>query len=107
MHSRPMIPPAWQRRLDATQFPDEVMAVARAFMASFSPVDVERLPSHCRPGPLTSQKEIAELALWLSHQAIDGDAATVRLVTRMAQFFSAAAIRQAAMATREVASDDA
>lgn len=67
--------------------------MARQFAATFSAAETGRFPPHCRPGALVTVEEVGELAKCLSFSPIDGDAATVRLLTRMAQFFSAASIR--------------
>lgn len=67
--------------------------MARQFSATFTHAEIERFPPHCRPGALVTLEEVAELAKCLSFSPIDGDAATVRLLTRMGHFFSAAAVR--------------
>lgn len=72
-----------------------MVAIARQFVATLSPNDLERLPEICRPGPLTRGSEVSEYASILVRHHCSGDGATHRLVTRLTEFFSAAARRVA------------
>jgi hypothetical protein len=92
-----LIPKIWQSRLDEAATDDEVLDVAREYVARFTFEDLARLPDHCRPGPLDTREEISRYARVLLSHHCAGDAATERMVTRLASFFSAAALRLSAL----------
>jgi len=102
-----MITLAWKRRLDTATSADEVMEITRHFVATFSVADIDRLPAYSRPGELAGPADVANYAARLQHHYFDGDAATARVLTRLVEFFSAAAIRLAEVARAPVARDDA
>jgi N-acetylglucosamine kinase-like BadF-type ATPase len=83
----------WKRRLDSAMSAGEVLVLAREFLATLSAVDLERLPAFWRPGELASSDDVRSYAHRLSRHFIDGDAAAARLLTRLVQFFSSAAVR--------------
>ncbi len=92
-----MVPRSWQGRLGEANSYSDVVAVARTFVATLSDGDIERLPAHCRPGKLDSREDVQNYARLLVGHHCAGDAATERLVSRLAEFFSAASIRLAAL----------
>jgi hypothetical protein len=71
----------------------EVIALTRAFVESWSAPEILRLPFYCRPGRITTTKEIEELAFLLEHaQAhFSGRLVDGLVLDRMATFFAAAA----------------
>ena len=88
-----MVPRSWQDRLDEANSYSDVVSIARAFVAAFSAGDIERLPPHCRPGKLDSREDVRQFANTLVRHHCAEDAASERLVAKLAAFFSAAAIR--------------
>jgi hypothetical protein len=52
---------SWYRQLDNAKSSLEVVAVARDFMAGWSPRDIARLPDACRPGKLRDASDIEHL----------------------------------------------
>ena len=103
MHSRSrlgetiLIPKNWQLRLDDAANEEEVLELARQFTARLSTEDLARLPEYCRPGEINSRADIVRYVHTLLGHHCAGDGATERLVTRLASFFSAAAMRLASI----------
>ena len=78
-----MVPRNWQLRLDEAASEQEVLVVAREFIARLSPGDLARLPEYCRPGEVNSLADIVRYVHTLSGHHCSGDGATERLETRL------------------------
>jgi len=106
--SRPsrLVAVSWSDRLDAARNENELLEVARDFLATFSPYDLARLPESMRPGRLVDANDVSELAfVLLSHGAHDVSGAP-RGLHRLRRFFTHASVRvselMAAPSVREV-----
>ena len=51
----------WFRQIDNAKGPLEVVAIARDYMATWTPAEIGRLPERCRPGKLRDETDIANL----------------------------------------------
>ena len=102
-----MITLAWKRRIDSAPNAEAVVGIAKEFTGTFSQAELERLPPHCRPGALDSPADVTDFAKRISHHFIDGDAAIARLVTRLVEFFAAAAVRLSELPAKTLESDEA
>ena len=49
----------WERRVDEVVSVEDVVAVTRDYLASFSPEYLGRLPADCRPGRIKGEDDIA------------------------------------------------
>jgi hypothetical protein len=85
----------WEDRLAAAESPDEVLFVASDFLASLDYFDIARLPSACRPRPLTRAADLWSFMADLVTCAATSDRgpASANLIVRLLMFFSRAAER--------------
>jgi hypothetical protein len=51
----------WYRQIDAAKNIEEVVAVARDYLATWPPHDLARLPEACRPGRIRDDEDIESL----------------------------------------------
>lgn len=51
----------WSRQIDAATSATEVVAVARDYLATWTPKDLAKLPLECRPGRVKSRGDIEQL----------------------------------------------
>lgn len=96
---------SWQGRLANSTSPEEVVAIARDFLAAFTPYELATLPDKCRPpGKLYDGEDLTTFAFELARhnyscaQDPDGSAA---LVHKFANFFCHASIRLSEMQARD------
>ena len=80
------LPLSWPGRLDLAASESEVIEVARDYLASLDPFEVDRLPDPCKPRKLFVANDIAAYALDLVRSDCDPDSAAV--VHRVAGFFA-------------------
>jgi hypothetical protein len=52
---------SWFQQLDRATSPAEVVAVARDYLATWTPVEIGRLPRACRPGRMRVAEDIEEM----------------------------------------------
>src|SRR4051794_31516593 len=91
-HPSRLVAVSWSDRLDAARNENELLEVARDFLATFSPYDLARLPESMRPGRLVDANDVSELAFTLlSHRAHDVKGA--RGLPRLRRFFTHASVR--------------
>ena len=92
--ARRLMAVSWSQRLQATRSEVDVLAVARDFLATFSPYDLARLPEECRPGRLVDANDINDVAFVLvrCNDQDDGQG-TARCIHRLTQFFTHASVR--------------
>lgn len=84
----------WHQRLDAAHSKEEVLDVARDFLAGYSPTEFHTLPEPCRPPDKLCLDDIGPYAFELMReQCADSD--TAELVHKLAHFFSYASTRLA------------
>jgi len=51
----------WSRQIDAATSAMEVVAIARDYLATWTPKDLAKLPRECRPGRVKSPGDIEQL----------------------------------------------
>lgn len=90
----------WQQRVAAARTAQEVVDIARDFVASFTPYELQAVPETYRPSTRLFADDIPHLAFDLvRHECVDAQAAEV--IQRLAAFFSHASARLAQLATYE------
>ena len=82
----------WNLRLRGAHSNREVIALARDFIAQWTPTEIADLPESCRPGHLTSADDLAYYAYELATEERRSAAYIPRLTT-LASFFAAASLR--------------
>jgi hypothetical protein len=91
----------WFDQLAATTTPEEVVHIARDFVATWTPAEIAALPRALRPGSMKYPEEVVDYAFNLVRAHVDGHTAN-DAITRMATFFAEASWRvAAAMSARE------
>ncbi len=88
-HGHPL---TWQERLDEALTEDEVLAVARDYLATLSPQEYARLPHAIRPGKLVDANDVTTYAFELVRAQCD-DADAAGTLQRLAHIMSRASIR--------------
>jgi hypothetical protein len=86
----------WLARVREARTRDDVLTVAREFLAQITPAELDRLPPECRPPAVRSEADLHVYALQLARHHGHGDAA--RVIIKLSGFFSAAAVRLAQLA---------
>jgi hypothetical protein len=83
------VPEIWLYAVDAAESERDIVTTARDFLATWSPVEIARLPEACRPGRITSGEDISEAAYRLSQASLefDGSVDDRILLERMMGFF--------------------
>jgi hypothetical protein len=94
LHTTPL---SWQGRLVAATSAAEVIEVARGFVATFTPLEIGRLPAAFRPPEFADANDISEYAFALVRHNCDDNYGSARLAYRLASFFSNASIRLSRM----------
>jgi hypothetical protein len=86
---------SWQGRLDAAASSEDVVSVARDYLASFTPYELAAMPGACRPpSKLYDGEDLTTYAFELVRHSSEHDAAEVaEMVHKFAHFFSSASIR--------------
>jgi len=92
----PEILRAWRRRLVAAPSIEDVLWIAKDFLASWVPADLARLNDGCRPGSVKDIYDVATYALTLERARCKAEEAGAEL-SQMAAFFSTASQRIAAL----------
>lgn len=89
----------WYDRIASASSHRDLVLVTRAFLDSWSPVDLAKLPPALRPGRIREAEDIAGVAYDLALERLRADMPVdvERLATRMHTFFSHAAARAAAL----------
>lgn len=81
----------WLTRIAGARTQEEVLEIAREHLAQLSPSERAQLPEECVPDTLASPEHLRAYAYRLVAHHGHGDNA--RLVRRLAEFFSEAAVR--------------
>lgn len=87
----------WQQRLELARCSQEVVDIARNFVATFTPYELFSLPDACRPSPKLYVEDIPHLAFDLVRHEC-ANAQTAETVQRLARFFAHASARLAQLA---------
>ena len=82
----------WNLRLRGAHSNREVIALAREFIAQWTPTEIADLPESCRPGRLKSADDLAYYAFVLAREERKSATYNPRLTT-VASFFAAASLR--------------
>jgi hypothetical protein len=77
----------WQGRLEAATSREDVVDVARDFLALVTPEEVARMPVDCRPGKLVDGEDVANYAVMLARRSCDPDCFGDHNLQRVAAFF--------------------
>lgn len=91
----------WQHRLDVASHADEVVDVARDFLATLSPYELHALPEACRPPQKIFEDDISTYAFELTTHECN-TAEPGELVYKLARFFSHAATRLATLSALDL-----
>jgi hypothetical protein len=85
----------WQMLLDSAAAEHEVVHIARDFIASFTPHEVELMPVECRPRKLVDGDDVARYGYDLAMHRWDREDAGTAVVEVFAKFFADASERVA------------
>jgi hypothetical protein len=85
----------WYRLLENAKSPLEVVAVARDYLATWTPEEIVRLPASVRPGKLRDERDIEELHARLveEYRASKASGPALDALQRLTTFMVRAAIR--------------
>jgi len=86
-------PDDWIQRLKLARAEEEVMALARDYLASFDDYELRFLPVRCQPRVLLCANDVSTYAFDLVVHRCDEMDASARLVRTLAEFFTFASIR--------------
>ncbi|HET9581152.1 MAG TPA: hypothetical protein VFP44_25225 [Usitatibacter sp.] len=95
----------WHSLLESSQGEQDVLRVARDFIASFTPHEIELLPASCRPGKLVDGQDVALYGYELTLHRWDEDEAAAPVIQSFASFFADATEHLARIA-RQAQGDD-
>ena len=86
---------AWHIQLDGSAEVDQVLAITRDYLATFSPEHLARLPESCRPGRIKGEDDIAYWSCKLAqHNHSDpGMRVDAELMQEMLNYFLHAWVR--------------
>lgn len=87
----------WLARVATARTPEDVLAIAREYVAHFAMESGDSLPVELRPGKLATVDDVQHYALALARYHGHGE--TARGVYKVSEFFSRAAVRLAELAT--------
>lgn len=94
---------SWPQRLKAAHTREDVVDVARDFLATFSPYDLARLPEPLRPGRLVDGDDLNAFAYTLVRHDHDDSRGTARYIHRLTHFFTNASVRLAELSVNPAA----
>jgi hypothetical protein len=84
----------WHGCLSQASVPEEVVSLARDFMALWTPYEIELIPEELRPGKIVDADDVAQIALRImSSGHVSDEIVPGALLHRLAVFFSSAAAR--------------
>lgn len=94
---------SWFQQMDAAKSPIEVVAIARDYLASWTPDELSRLPEPCRPSRVKDEQDIDHLHVRLVEEygrnRLTGDALSA--LQRLTGFIVRASVRIAQLQTEE------
>lgn len=83
----------WADMLGTATTEERVMALVRAFVGTFTPGELERLPHALRPGPLTDVEELRAYTARLVQYDAEASDGAGRIAMRLSSFLSSATAR--------------
>src|SRR6187551_1010393 len=84
---------SWQGMLDEAGSPDEVVGVARDFVARISPEEFSALPPDCRPHKLVDADDVVDYAVTLVRESFMSENSSDPILQHIATFFTHACTR--------------
>jgi hypothetical protein len=96
----------WQGRLAAASSREDVVDVARDFLALVGPDEVARMPVDCRPAKLVDGEDVANYAVTLARRSCDPDCFADHNLQRIAAFFGDALGRLSQLAPAPAAATE-
>ena len=85
--------------LDESGSPEEVVAVARDFVALISLEELSALPPDCRPHKLVDADDVVDYAVTLVRESFTGEGASDPVLQHIATFFTHACTRLSVLGT--------
>ena len=91
------VPPHWLIVLQAAENERDVVMIAKDYLATWSPLEISRLPLSCRPGRINDGADVVYLAFTLAqeHVSFRGGLTDGLVIDRMMTFFTHASDRLA------------
>lgn len=83
---------SWQQRLGSALTEDEIVRLAKDYLASWTPEELAKLPLNCRPGAIKDGEDVASYAFAMVQRQCMAGPHEAEL-DRMAAFFAAASHR--------------
>jgi hypothetical protein len=85
----------WRSALEAAATEDDVVHVAREYVATLARERLHLLPQNCRPGPIETCADVAEWAMRLVQECLNyhAEGASLDLMMEISEFFSEATAR--------------
>ena len=83
----------WQGRLSEAETADDVVAIARDYLALWSPEELASIPPDLRPGKLVDSDDVNGYALALVQAQMGRGTAGEAVVHKMGNFFGSASLR--------------
>lgn len=83
----------WQQRLDLSETEDEVVRIARDYLAALHHSDIAQLPESCKPRKLLTASDVGMYAFDLARCDCEERQGIAQLVHRLAAFFVSANLR--------------
>ena len=85
----------WRSALEAAATEDDVVRVARDYVATLTREQVGLLPQSCRPGPIAKCADVAECAMRLVQECLNyhAEGASLDFMMEISEFFSEATAR--------------
>jgi hypothetical protein len=96
-HRSPM---SWHMVLDCATTLEEVVSVARDFVASFTPYETGFLPPDCRPRKIVDARDVSDYAFELTRASCAGEGEGAAVADKFKAFFADAAERLARLSAR-------
>lgn len=79
---------SWQESLGLARSEQDVVRIARDFVASLNPYEVAQLPAPCKPGKFFNAEDITAFAFEVVRYRCEDKEQTRELVHKIAAFFS-------------------
>ena len=86
---------SWQMLLHSATTEHDVVQMARDFIASFTPHELELMPEECRPGKLVDAEDIARYSYDLTVHSCEDSHEGAGVIQAFAHFFADASQRLA------------
>ena len=98
---------SWHGRLNDAVSQEDVVAVARDYVALWAPEELGQMPGDLRPGKIVDAEDVSAYAFALMQAQMGGGQVAESVVHKMGAFFSSATMRLAQIMARsnEVASE--